>query len=133
MSSKKHTHSKKLTHFKNDLLKVEGSYYIDDELVFRENLIPYDILANVHQVVKIADDTESELISLMVLEIPSRLNDFHYIGYVIEDGKRSRLKKGNIVGFIQEHIYRFSDIYMDYTKEISTTYLMFIMNTRKIN
>ena len=131
MSSKKQSISKKLTHFKSDLLKVKGSYYIDNGLVFRENLIPYDILANERQVVKIADDSESELISLMVLEIPSRLNEFHYIGYVIEDGKRSSLKKGNIVGFKQEHIYRFSDIYMDYTKEISMTYLMFIMSTRK--
>ena len=126
------SHSKrKLKHFKNELLNIKGTYYIDEDFYFRINDVPYDILANVQQVVKIVDDREAELIPIMVLEIPSKINNFEYVGYTIEDAKRSKIKKGYIMGFKQENIYRFTETYIDYTKEITVSYLSFIMNTRK--
>ena len=122
--------AKKLSSFKSELLKISGSFYVDKELYFRENPIPYDTLANVGQLVKIVDDSEAELISLLVLEIPSSINNFHYVGYVLEDGKYSKIKKGHIIGFKHDTIYRLSDTFMEFTKEISQTYLLFIQNTR---
>lgn len=138
MSERHHLkHLKGLKHFKNDLLNVKGSYYMDYEFYFRINVVPYDILAEVQTIVKIVDDTESELITLFVLEIPSAINDNHYLGYVSEDAKYSKARKGNIVGFTQDNIYRFGFTLdkqfekMEFTKDISLTYLLYIQNMRK--
>jgi hypothetical protein len=127
----------KLKHFKNEKLNLEGSYYVDNSFELRENLVPYDVLASVQMIVKVLDDNEADLITMFVLEIPSLLNDNHYIGYVLENPKRSKVRKGNIIGFKQDHIHRFGLTIdkpyelMEYTKEISLTYLLYIQNMRK--
>ena len=127
----------RLKHFKNDLLNIKGSYFIDHDFYFRINVVPYDILAEVQMIVKIVDDSESELITLFVLEIPSAVNNNHYLGYVLEDCKRSKARKGNIVGFTQDNIYRFGFSpdkqfeKIEFTKEITLTYLVYLQNMRR--
>ena len=127
---------RRLKNFENKLLNVKGTYYLDNEFYFRINDVPFDILATVQMIVKIVDDRESELITLFVLEIPSAINDNTYIGYVLEDAKRSKARKGNIIGFKQDNIYRFGLSpdkqfeLMEFTKEISITYLLYIQNMR---
>jgi hypothetical protein len=128
----------KLTRFINDVLNISGTYYVDNEFYFRINDIPYEITAKVQQVVKILDDTEADLITLFVLEIPSIVNDDHYLGYVLEDAPYSKARKGNILGFKQDNIYRFGltiaekDILLDFTDKISLTYLLYLQNIRKL-